>query len=167
MDKLDHLVSERLADQLLTPERVEKILSLLLQRQTSREEDYALRLTDLKRKLADAEARLGRLYQAIESGIADPSDATLKDRLAAIKTERDIAQAAFDRAVSEMHPGARITAEKIAAFTDVMRTNVLTGDVAFRRASSRVSSLARQLGMDAFPPDSRYHWGVRTTGRVP
>ena len=84
----------------LTPDRVEKILNSLLQRQTSREEDYALRLTDLKRKLADAEARLGRLYQAIESGIADPSDATLKDRLGAIKTERDIAQAAFYRAVS-------------------------------------------------------------------
>jgi hypothetical protein len=74
MDKLDHLVSERLADQLLTPERVEKILNSLLQRQTSREEDYALRLSDLKRKLADVEARLGRLYQAIETGIADPSD---------------------------------------------------------------------------------------------
>ena len=36
-----------------------------------------------------------------------------------------------------MNPGARITAEKIAAFTDVMRTNVLTGDVAFRRAYIR------------------------------
>jgi hypothetical protein len=33
---------------------------------------------------------------------------------------------------------------------------------AIRRASSRVSSLARQLGMDAFPPDSRYHWRRRT-----
>jgi site-specific DNA recombinase len=41
MDKLDHLVSERLADQLLTPERVEKSLSSLLQLQTSREEDYS------------------------------------------------------------------------------------------------------------------------------
>ncbi len=137
MDKLDSLVSERLADQLLTPDRVERILSALLQRQTSREEDHALRLTDLKRKLGDADARLGRLYQAIESGIADPSDATLKDRLAAIKTERDIAQVAFDRAVSEMHPGARITAEKIAAFSDIMRANVLTGEVAFRRAYIR------------------------------
>jgi site-specific DNA recombinase len=39
MDKLDHLVSERLADQLLMPDRVEKILNSLLQRQTSREED--------------------------------------------------------------------------------------------------------------------------------
>jgi hypothetical protein len=37
---------------------------------------------------------------------------------------------------------------------------------AIRRASSRVSSLARQLRMDAFPPDSRYHWGCRTAGRV-
>lgn len=55
----------------------------------------------------------------------------------AIRTERDIAQGAFDRAVSETHPGARITPEKIAALTDLMRTNVLTGDVAFRRAYIR------------------------------
>jgi hypothetical protein len=33
MDKMDHLANERLADQLVTPERVEKILSSLLQRQ--------------------------------------------------------------------------------------------------------------------------------------
>jgi site-specific DNA recombinase len=53
-----------------------------------------------------AEGRLGRLYAAIESGIADPSDATLKERVAAVKTERDIAQVAFDRAVAEMRPNA-------------------------------------------------------------
>jgi site-specific DNA recombinase len=52
------------------------------------------------------QGHLGRLYAAIESGIADPSDATLKERVAAVKTERDIAQVAFDRAVAEMRPDA-------------------------------------------------------------
>ena len=134
MDKLDDLVIGRLADQLLTPERVGQLLLGLMDRQTARDQDYANRLTALRAKLSEAEARLGRLYQAIENGIADPNDPTLKDRLAAVKAERDIAQVAFDRAVAEMRPDARITEEKIAAFVEVMRTNVLTGDIPFRRA---------------------------------
>lgn len=54
-----------------------------------------------------------------------------------MKAERDIAQVTFDRVVSEMNPAARITADKVAAFTEIMRTNVLTGDVPFRRAYIR------------------------------
>lgn len=100
MEKLDRLVTERLADQLLTPERIGKILTGIIERQASKDEDYSGRLTALRAKLADAQGRLGRLYAAIESGIADPSDATLKERVAAVTTERDIAQVAFDRAVA-------------------------------------------------------------------
>ena len=59
MDKLDTLVTERLADQLLTPERVGKLLLCLMERQTAKNEDYSVRLT-LRAKLTDAEGRLGR-----------------------------------------------------------------------------------------------------------
>lgn len=91
-------------------------------------------VTALRGKLTEAEGRLNRLYQAIENGIADPNDPTLKDRVGAVKTERDIAQAAFDRAVAEMRPEARITEDRIASFVATMRGNVLSGDTAFRRA---------------------------------
>ncbi|WP_461331257.1 recombinase family protein [Bradyrhizobium elkanii] len=146
MDKLDRLVTERLADQLLKPERVGKILGGLMDRQAAKDEDHSVRLTALRAKLTDAEGRLGRLYAAIESGIADPTDATLKERVAAVKTERDIAQVAFDRAVAEMRPSARITEEKIAAFTQTMRANVLSGDTPFRRAYIR--SVIDQVEVD-------------------
>ncbi|WP_246756907.1 zinc ribbon domain-containing protein [Bradyrhizobium neotropicale] len=136
MDKLDSLVTERLADQLLTPERVAELLSRLMERQAARDEGYSSRLTALRAKLSDAEGRLGRLYSAIESGIADASDPTLKDRVA-VKTERDIAQVAFDRAVAEMRPETWITEERIAAFTEAMRTNIMTGETPFRRAYIR------------------------------
>ena len=106
----------------------------------------AARLTALKAKLADAESRLGRLYTAIESGIADLTDTTLKDRIAAVKTERDIAQTAHDRAVAEKSPRARITRDKIAASVEVMRRNVLTGDTPFRRAYIR--SVIDQVEVD-------------------
>ena len=100
----------------------------------AKDADYANRLAALRAKLSDAETRLGRLYQAIESGIADANDPTLKDRVGTVKAERDIALAAFDRTVAEMRPEARLTEGKIAAFVEVMRANVLGGDVSFRRA---------------------------------
>jgi site-specific DNA recombinase len=137
MDRLDEAVMERISDQLLTPERVGALLRGLMDRQTRKDDDLTSRLSALRAKLSDAEARLGRMYQAIENGIANPTDPTLKDRVAAIKTERDIAQAAFDRAVAEMRPEARISEDKIAAFVEVMRQNVLTGDTSFRRAYLR------------------------------
>ena len=88
-------------------------------------------------KLTDAEKRLGRLYAAIEGDIADPTDATLKERVATAKNERDIAQVALDRALAETRPESRITQEKIAKFVEVMQANVLTGETPFRRAYIR------------------------------
>lgn len=134
MDKLDNAVTDRLAADLLTPQRVHKLLEALLERQSARSADHAERVTALRTKLVDAESRLSRLYQAIETGIADPADATLKDRIAAIRTERDIAQATLDRALTEMRPEARITADRIDAFTATMRANIQDGPVPFRRA---------------------------------
>lgn len=137
MDKLGDAVTVRIADQLLTHERVAALLRGLMKRQTKRDSDYTSRLTALRAKLSDAEARLGRLYQAIETGIADAHDPTLKDRVSAVRTERDIAKAAFDRAIAEMRPEAKITEEKIASFVATMRSNVLSGDTTFRRAYLR------------------------------
>ncbi len=99
----------------------------------ARDEDRSARLIELRRHLSDAEARLGRLYQAIESGVADP---TLKERIAAVRGERDIARA-LDRAVAEAPPEARITPEKITVAVEVMRSNVLNGEIPFRRAYIR------------------------------
>ena len=146
MDRLDRLVTERLADRLLTPERVADLLAGLMRRQTAKDEDHAQRLAALREKFTDAQSRLDRLYAAIESGFADLADQTLKDRIAAVKTERDIAQAALDRAAAELNPRARITEESIAAFVRVMRTNVLTGETPFRRAYIR--SVIDQVEVD-------------------
>ena len=157
MDKLDRLVTDRLADRLLTPERVGDLLAGLMERQAAKDEDHSTRLTALRAKISDAESRLGRLYAAIESGVADLNDQTLKDRVAAVKTERDLAQIAYDRAVAETNPRARITDEKIANFVETMRSNVLTGDTPFRRAYIR--SVIDQVEVD---DDEIRIWGRKS-----
>ena len=61
------------------------------------------------------------------------SDPSLKERVGALKMERDVAQVALDRATKELHPGVQITEDKIAAFAAQMRKNVAEGETAFRR----------------------------------
>jgi hypothetical protein len=48
----------------------------------------------------------------------------LNERVEAVKTERDIAQVVFDRAVAEVSSQARVTQDKIDAFVEAMRSNV-------------------------------------------
>lgn len=137
MDKLDDLVTKQLNASLFTPERVRTILGALIARQTARSQDHAQRMTAIQNKIADTENRLKRLYDAIENGIADVSDPTLKGRLSSLKTERDQAKTAKDRAMAELDPETRITEDKITAFAALMRENVASGAIPFRRAYLR------------------------------
>ena len=104
MDKLDRLVTERLANQLLTLERVGKILGGLMDRQAAMDEDHSAPDSPpgkARRRRREARAALCRHREWRR-----PADAILKDRVAAVKTERDIAQVTFDRAVAEMRPAS-------------------------------------------------------------
>ena len=131
-------MTERVLSQLITHERVTSIMSGLARRQAEREDDHRSRVDALRHKHHDADVvRLSRLYQAIENGIADPTDQTLKDRIATVKAERDSAKAALDRALSELNPENRVTEEKVAAFVGVMRNNIINGEATFRRAYLR------------------------------
>ena len=51
-----------------------------------------------RRPTAEADAKLKRLYDAIENGVTDLSDMLLKNRIAELKTIRDQARADTDRA---------------------------------------------------------------------
>ena len=71
MDKLDDLVASHLEDRLLQPERLETILATVLDRRQERSERQHEHIGELNRRAAESEARLKRLYDAIEAGVAD------------------------------------------------------------------------------------------------
>jgi site-specific DNA recombinase len=100
---------------------------------------------------------MDKLDRLVTDRLADLNDQTLKDRVGAVKTERDLAQIAYDRAVAETNPRARITDEKIAKFAETMRSNVLTGDTPFRRAYIR--SVIDQVEVD---DDEIRIWGRKS-----
>src|SRR6202521_4087969 len=98
MEKLDSVVAEHIEQRLLQPKRLERILSRVLDRRKERDERRTVHIAKLRKRAAEADAKLKRLYDAIENGIADASDPILKERVTELKVIRDQARADAQRA---------------------------------------------------------------------
>ncbi len=81
----------------------------------------------------EATERLRRLYKAVEDGVAEMDD-ILKDRVTALKVERDTALAALERAKSGARPAVDISPIVIERFGTTMREKLTSGEVPFRKA---------------------------------
>jgi hypothetical protein len=99
MDKLDSLATGHLLDRLLDRGRLAGMLTSLASRRTAKAAAAEGRLVVLEKEAHDADERLRRLYKLVENGVAQMDD-ILKDRITALKADRDRVQAALDRARS-------------------------------------------------------------------
>ncbi len=135
MDRLDQLVTSQIADYLLVPDRVADLLAEIVNRRAMAGGEVRDRIDQLSREASTAEDKLRRLYALVEDGVTD-LDEVLKVRLADIKADRDRARSALDR-IKGQSPAARIDRAKIERFGSLMRRNITTGDVPFRKAYLR------------------------------
>jgi hypothetical protein len=71
---------------------------LVLNRGEERTERRATHIAKLRKRATEADAKLKRLYDAIENGVTDLSDLMLKDRITELKAIRDQARADAERA---------------------------------------------------------------------
>jgi hypothetical protein len=133
MAKLDALIIENIKERLFAPERLAKILESLLENQHAKNRSVEDRRAALMSELAATNERLNRLYRAIENGIVD-LDSQLKERVEALKTQRDLAQASLDRIAAQANTRAMITPDRLAAFSQLMREKLDTGDTQARKA---------------------------------
>jgi site-specific DNA recombinase len=77
--------------------------------------------------------RLKRLYELVEKGLTELDDA-LKERLDALKADRNQAKAALERAKDHLAAPITIDPALIERFARTMRENFSTGSVPFRKA---------------------------------
>ena len=136
MGKLDTLIIEGVKAQLLQPDRMSTILGALLDRQTTKDTAVEERRSVLKSEIKAKDEKLNRLYRAIEDGIVETDD-QLRDRIKAIKNERDMAQASLDRIAEQSRDRSTLTPERIQAFTKLMHDKLDNGDVQARKAYLR------------------------------
>jgi chromosome segregation ATPase len=89
MEKPGALAAKHLEERLLDPERLEQVLATVLDRRQERTERRRDHIAELNKRATETDLRLNRLYDAIESGVADLDDPDLKDRIASLKAIRD------------------------------------------------------------------------------
>lgn len=133
MDRLDHLVTKHLMDKLLTGDRIWELLSTLATRRAERAATVDARLAALEREAANADEKLKRLYKLIEDGVAEMDD-LLKDRITALKADRDRSKEALARARGNVKAKAEVTEEAVAKFSELMRQRIQEGDTPVRKA---------------------------------
>jgi site-specific DNA recombinase len=146
MEKLDNRVAEYIEQRLLQPARLEQLLSHVLDRRTERAERRRSHVADLRKRAAEADAKLKRLYDAIENGIADLSDPMLKDRIGELKATRDQARLDAERAEEAINrAGPSIQALKTFARTARKRMRTENGGYPPPRSGRSPRGLARLL----------------------
>jgi hypothetical protein len=160
MNRLDTLVVEHLEKRLLDPDRLEEILGGLLGRRERSVERRRAQVTDLKRAAAEADAKLPRLYEAIENGIADPADPNLKTRLSELAATREAARAEVNRLEAEENEVPRLTPDILRSFASGARRRLRDEDGTLRRHYVRVLAQPRPLSR-ASP------WPATTCWRIP
>ncbi len=133
---LDGIVVDGLKQRLLTPDRLSTLLRMLSERQAVKTESLDRRLIALEREVTECEDRLRRLYRSIEEGVVELDD-ILRERITAIKVQRDQAKAARDRARLQSGPATAIDAAKIDAFARLMNEKLASGDTHAQKAYIR------------------------------
>ncbi len=123
MEKLDNLVANHIEERLLQPERLEEVLASVLDRRQDRTERRREQLAELNQRATETDLRLKRLYDAIESGIADLADPALKDRIAGLKAIRDQARTDAERAQATLESSGHqsITPDMVCKFASTAR----------------------------------------------
>ncbi|WP_085936603.1 recombinase family protein [Enhydrobacter aerosaccus] len=144
MDKLDRAVADHLEWRLLDPPRLAAMMDQLLERREEWNERRRGHIAELRKRAADAGAKLKRLYDAIENGVVDVADPSLKDRVGELAAVRDQAQADAERATAAVERlGPAITLESLRRFALAARRKLRNEDGTYRRDHLR--ALAQRI----------------------
>ncbi len=119
----------------MQPERLEEVLATVLDRRQERSERRREHIAELNKRAAETDLRLKRLYDAIESGVADLDDPALKDRIAGLKAIRDQAQADAERAQAMLESSGQqaITPQMVRKFARTARERIRIEGGGYRR----------------------------------
>ncbi len=138
MDKLDEAIISHLEDRLLEPKRLETLMEQLLDRRQEWADQRRGHVSELRKKATEAEAKLSRLYEAVENGLLSGSDGSLKERVDELTRIRDQARADADRVIASIERIApKITAASLHRFATAARRKLRDRECGYRREHLR------------------------------
>ncbi len=134
MDLLDASVIDHLETRLLNPKRLATMMDNILDRRSEWIERRHRHVADLRKRATEAEQRLQRLYLSIEQGIVDPTDRSLKQRVAELKAHRDAAEGDAQRAASAIDKiTPALTPDLLRRFSEATRQMFRDNEGGYRR----------------------------------
>jgi site-specific DNA recombinase len=116
-----------------------QVLASVLDRRQERTERRREHIAELNKRAAETNLRLKRLYDAIESGVADLEDPALKERIAGLKAIRDQAQTDAERAQATAESAGQqaITPVMVQKFARTARERIRIDGGGYRREHLR------------------------------
>ena len=134
MDRVDAAVINHLEHRLLDPKRLATMMDNIIDRRDEFVQRRSKHIADLRKRATEADAKLQRLYEAIENGLADPGDRSLKTRIAELKDARDGLEGEAQRAATAMERmGPSLTPELLRQFAQATRDMLRAEDGGYRR----------------------------------
>ena len=111
------------------------MLASVIDRREERAERRREHLAELNRRITDTDQRIGRLYDAIESGMVDKDDEVAKERMAGLKALRDQAKADADRTQIALdgEGNQRVSPDMLEGFARKARERIHLNDGGYRR----------------------------------
>ena len=134
MDTADEAILRSVEHEVFEPNRLAVLLGKTMERSDITRKDIDNELTRQRKALGDTTARLNRLYDAIETGIADTTDKTFRERIETLKLQHLELETAIGhlRSRQAIQP-VKLTDEKVAWFGQAIKKRLREGDPAFRR----------------------------------
>ncbi len=138
MDQLDDLVLDQLETRVFTSERIEAILSELLDRTRKSQDDSKTRTRALNRQERELNSKLDRLYEALAEGTVKQTDSFSRNVLK-LEHERDeIIRLKSQLARRSDLPIKALTKANQEKFIAALRSKLRAEDPTFRKAYMRL-----------------------------
>ncbi len=134
MDKIDELVLHAVESEVFAAERLSAILEAMIDRSDAGRQQLEVEISRQGSAVAQAKTRLERLYDAIESGVADLGDPGFKDRVDLAKLQVRAGTAALESLRRRRQASVDVSPEMLRRFSAGIRRRLRDADPAFRRA---------------------------------
>ncbi|MFW2449366.1 MAG: hypothetical protein ACN4E6_18775 [Qipengyuania pacifica] len=149
MEKLDELVVQQVAKQVLLPDRLHILLQSWLDRSDTAREKRQSELKALRSRLTNLDGESAQVIKLVRNGICSPDDPQIATELANIAAQKRALEADIDVVESQLANGSRaITPETIEKFGLLLSSKLSDQNATLRREYVRMLVDKVEVGND-------------------
>ncbi|MBJ3786851.1 recombinase family protein [Devosia sediminis] len=159
MDKVDELVIKAMEDHVFRPDRLTAILETMTDRTDDTRQQLEAEIDRQRIAVGEAQARLDRLYDAIEAGVAELHDPRFKERVDLAKLQIREGTANLASLRQRRSVKAELSPAMVRRFSSGIRRRLRDSDPSFRRTWVHMFVSKVTIGRDCIricgPKDQR------------